>query len=276
METVHRDQSVAGLWVEDKMTRQSTHSLLRSLLTQLQDLFPNPLERGLLHDEVLIQSHTSRDLRTATDGTNLVVLNTVTGDKTDVFPADFSLQNHLILNHTIDRGSTGGALCHYKISKQYLWVVAWGFFHDVWNAVKTAAKKVKGNKWWNRIIQFSSVVNLNHGPFRSGAWGKSKQVYHKRYVDSNTTASARFREAATKTAAMCGKPTTNMDWDYWWQVLACLPSCVQAGPVCKFARWHSIEQCWNWYREELWFLREVLLTMDPLEAQKTLTVTPRK
>ena len=240
MEIVHRDQSVAHLWFQDKVTRQSTHALLRTLVTQLEDLFPKPLERGLLHSSVLIKGHDSKDLRTVMDGTNLVVVNTATREITNVFPGDFSLQNHLILNHTIDRGSTGGALCHFMMSKGYLWVVAWGFFHDVWNSIKGAATKVTGNKWWNKLIQFSSVVNLNHGPFRPGSWGKIKQVFHKRYVESNSIDSEGFRVAATKTAAMCGKPTTDIDFDHWWNVFSRLPSCMKAGPVCKFARWHSI------------------------------------
>lgn len=38
--------------------------------------------------------------------------------------------------------------------------------------------------------------------------------------------------------------------------------------MLKFARWLSIEDSWHYYRKEVWFLREVLLHMDPKETQK--------
>ena len=268
MEAIFRDQGVSELFVKDKMVRQATHALLRAVITQLEGLFPDPLARGKLSPDVRVQAHGSPADKTITEDGKLKVVNDRTGLKQDVFPHDFSLDNHLVLTHTVDRGSTGGALLFFMISQGYLWTVAWGFFHDMWNSIKNAAKKTANGKWWKTILQFASVANLNHGPFRSGAWGKSKQIFHKRYMESHTSDSLDFVEAAKKTAYLAGLDATDLDYDYWFNVMGRLPSCTEAGPVCKFARWHSIEQCWKYYRHEMWFLKEVLLSMDPQEAQK--------
>lgn len=47
-------------------------------------------------------------------------------------------------------------------------VWSWGPFHDQWNSIKMAI--------WRAVVRFSSVANINHGPFRSGCWGKGKQT----------------------------------------------------------------------------------------------------
>ena len=270
MDLIHRDQSVCSLYIEDKLTRQSTHGLLKSLVCQLEGLVPDPLVRGKLAPDVLVQAHTSAAMETTVDDSGeLMVTNASQHQQHPVFPETFNLSKLLVINHTIDRGSIGGALLHFMIKKGYLWCVTWGFFHDVWNTIKTAAKKTAGAKWWNMVVKFASVSNMNHGPFRSSAWGKGKQQAHRSWMETHTYKSPEFRAVAVQTAKLHGKTcTTEAEFLEWWQFMGRLPSCVSAGPVLKFARWHGIETCWNFMRPEMWMLREVLLHMNPQQAQR--------
>lgn len=146
-----------------------------------------------------------------------------------------------ISNHILDRGSTGSALCWFAQHKKLCWVWSWGPFHDQWNSIKQAAKRCRGGEIWRAIVRFSSVANINHGPFRSGCWGKGKQTALRNYMTKNTVHSERFRAAAQQQAALKGAPITNDDeYDSWWTFLNSLPSCHAAGPICKFARWPPI------------------------------------
>ena len=108
METIYRDQSVCELWKQDKIARGATHSLLRALITQVEELFPNPLLRGQLPAAVQVARHTSSEKTTIVGDTGLVVEDASTGERLPVFPAEFSLGDYLVLHHTVDRGSTGG------------------------------------------------------------------------------------------------------------------------------------------------------------------------
>ena len=46
----------------------------------------------------------------------------------------------------MDRGSTNGAVLFFLIALGYLQVVFWGTYHDVWNAIKTSARKAGPRK----------------------------------------------------------------------------------------------------------------------------------
>jgi hypothetical protein len=268
IEIVLRDQSVSELYILDKIERQASHQLLRAIVTQLEGLFPDPIRRSRLADTVRVGRLVNPDERRSRDAVGLpVIVNDSAGTSVPVFPPDFDLRSYLTVNNTIDRGSTGAALMAFVMTHGYLWTVYWGFFHDLWNSIKNAAKHVGG--FWNYLVKFSSICNINHGPFRSGAWGKTKQSAHKSYMDKTTVNTESFREAARKTAALLGKAcVTEDDYAYWYRYASRLPSCVAAGPVCKFARWMSIEECWLYYRSEMWFLKEVFQHMNPDEAQR--------
>ena len=53
-DSILRDQAVSDLYIADKMERQSSHCLLRGVVSQLEALFPNPLSRGKLALDVLV------------------------------------------------------------------------------------------------------------------------------------------------------------------------------------------------------------------------------
>ena len=149
--------------------------------------------------------------------------------------------------------------------------VFWGLFHDVWNAIKTSAKKMTVRKLWNWITKFAGLVNLNHGPFRSGAWGRATRAAHREWVQTHSTDTPVFREAAVLTARHLRKPCfTEQDYARWYAVVEKLPSCVAAGPIPKFARWGSIQQCWRWHRPEPWFLKPILRSMSVKTAAEAV------
>ena len=53
--------------------------------------------------------------------------------------------------------------------------------------------------------------------------------------------------------------STDAEYEELFRYASKLPSCCEAGPVLKFARWLSVNQCWKYYRSEVFFLRDVLL-----------------
>ena len=268
LELIYRDSKVAALFVEDRLTRQSSHSLLQTIVSQLEQLVPSPVTRGTLPAAVRVAPLQDVDecIVELSDHT-LCLVNRRTNRVVHVFPPDFSVKSLLVVNHVLDRGPTNCCMMAFAQQQGLLWVPHWGPFHDMWNAVKSAAKKVDAGGWWLQIMRFASVANLNHGPFRSGAWGKSKQNTLKTTLDTRTEYSDDFREAARRTAALLGSTAeSDLDFAFWWHKLGTLPSCHEAGPILKLARWMSIQECWDYYRSEIWLLRLVLCDISGQSA----------
>ena len=127
----------------------------------------------------------------------------------------------------------------------------------------------------DHCVRFAAVVNLNHGPFRSGAWGKAKQEAHAHWMSTHTVDSPDFLAAADKTATELPQHA-GQTYAFWWDFVNQLASCVEAGPVLKFARSMSIQEAWYYYRPQMWFLREILTQMNPtktMELIKTSTTS---
>ena len=196
MDVIMRDLSVTELFVQDNMARVATHALFRALATQMQGAVPDILPRSSLPDTVRIERSSDPDeSHVLLDGGILVRANTRTGSVVEVFPLGWSPASVFISSHVIDRGSTGSALLWFGHHARLLWTCAWGPFHDMWSSIKNAANKTGKGKWWKLIVRFSSICNLNHGPFRSGAWGKGKQTALTVYCETHThtAASSAFR-----------------------------------------------------------------------------------
>lgn len=268
MDVILRDIGISELFVQDKLQRQATFALLRTIVTQIEEVAQRPISRGRLPPDVRIAKLADQDEAQVqlSDGT-LCIVNRRTREVTPVFPAGFAVSNYLIINHVVDRGSTNVSLMSFAAHCGMLWSVTWGWFHDLWNSIKAACKGVAQGRWWLMVVRFASIANINHGPFRSGSWGKAKQTALTTYLACRTSESNDFQEAARMTAALHGRDCdSDEDFDYWFQFLSRLPSATSAGPICKFARWLSIQECWEFYRPEMWFLRELLLEMSPQQA----------
>ena len=151
-----RDQSVNELYIHDKLTRETTWSLLRCVWAQIQLITDVPLSESTLPDTLLIDPLTnSRQVLTHTaDG---LVITEAGADTRPVFPADFTCRMFMTMVHIIDRASVGVTMMHFMLSKGYAWFLAFGVLHDIWNGVKAGAKDVCGGKWWRKILQFVSV-----------------------------------------------------------------------------------------------------------------------
>ena len=54
----------------------------------------------------------------------------------------FTMPSHVLGNHVLDRGSVGASAVNFALHIGLLWSVWWGIFHDLWNSIKNAAKKV--------------------------------------------------------------------------------------------------------------------------------------
>ena len=54
LELLHRDQVVAELFVLDKVERQASHALLRTLVAQLEQVVDRPISRGTLPSSVRV------------------------------------------------------------------------------------------------------------------------------------------------------------------------------------------------------------------------------
>ena len=171
IELILGDRILTDLYIQDSLERQSAHSLLRALITAIEDVFPKPLSRATLPVGVLLQSATNvLEKRVKLRSGVVVWVHSETRVVRPVFPEHFTCKSVFICNHTIDRGSTGAALVHFAVSSGVLWSIFWGVFHDMWNSIKNAAKAADGGKVWGHI------ANINHGPLRSGQWRRLKDV----------------------------------------------------------------------------------------------------
>ena len=264
LDAIRRDVAITKLFIEDKLERAATHSMGRAVASQMASVFEMPMSKAILPPEVRIGALQDVDeRRVVLECGTAVVVNSRTESVEPVFPPNWSPRQHLFSNHTIDRGSTGAAWFYFAVHSGLLWSVHWGPYHDMWNAIKGSAKALKG--WWKSILQFAAISNQNHGPFRSGAWGRRKQETLTAYVASHTSRDAEFREAAVKQAVLSDRPIprTDAEFEAEWAMFGCIRSCCEAGPILKMARWMSIEECWDYYRKEIYLLRVVLAEMSP-------------
>ena len=178
MELILRGQAISELYAVNKATRKAAHGHAVGLFAQLEDLLgPGLAVRCRVPDSVLLRplAFGERYVRLASGV--LVIVNRAVGSAQRVFPPGYDPTVHTYINHTVDRGSVGSAVLALCSGTQgrLLWNVHWGVFHDGWNAVKKAAKDVPGESLWKQVVRFSSISNLNFGPFRSGTWGSEKQ-----------------------------------------------------------------------------------------------------
>ena len=186
MDLVLRDQAISELFAENKLARKAAYGAAIALFAQLEDLLgPGLGRRGRVPDGVLLRPLRFGEQYVRLAAGDLVVANRTEGTATRVFPPGYDPTGHTFINHTVDRGSIGTAVlavCSGGLGR-LLWNVHWGVFHDGWNAVKKAAKDVADGVLWKQVVRFSSISNLNFGPFRSGAWGSEKQEALTNLVD---------------------------------------------------------------------------------------------
>ena len=271
-----RDDHVAALFIEDRVTRRATLHLLKALVSQLEHAIgPDVLTRARA-DGAFLRPVKHGEHRSTVRGVD-VVKNEETGVIQRILPRHFDARQVLVLHNVVDRCSKNCAALNFLKAQNFAVVTSYGPLHDMWNSIKSAAKATASGRWWSAILKFVGVCNLNHGPFRSGAWGKAKQEALRDFTSTHTACDAAFRQAALKQQRLNGVDENSSDasFDEFWRFLCCLPSCVSAGPVCKFSRWMSIEQCWNFYRGEWHLLRVILEHLTPEAANASFEAAGR-
>ena len=267
---IWRDTHVAELFIEDRVTRRSTLHLLKTIAVQLEQLLgSDALARCRLPSNVHVRSVEPGERRVTVSGVDFIAS---TGNRTAqrVMPSDFDCRSLLVVHHVVDRCSTNCAGLHFLQAQNFAMIATFGALHDDWNACKTAAKRTDG--WWPEIIKFAAVANLSKGPFRSGAWGKALQQTLHEYVSTRTSEDSGFRAAVRRQQELDGGNPDASDAAFaqWWSTFSKLRSAHESGPACKFSRWCSIQDSWDFYKGDLYLLKEVLEHMTPEAATDSL------
>ena len=258
--------------MQDNIERHAAWSLLRSVNTSMEAVCgPDALKRSRLPDDLHISRVTHGARRLDQDGEAVIMTALPANKIRKVLPEDCSLAGRLIIHNVVDRHSTNVSGCSFMSSLPYLWCTSYGIFHDMWNSIRHASKAAKVGRAtnWDFVQKAAAVFNLNHGPFRSGVWGRQKQQVMSEHMQSHEPNDSRFRAAAMNQMPLDGREDcSDENFNVYWHKLACFPSVVSAGPACKFSRWMSINECWRFTRGEVWLVQLVLQEMggspDPM------------
>jgi len=227
----------------------------------MEQAVDNPISRSRLPDTVHVRRIQDRAIsRVVTEDGEVLLYDPRDDSLARVFPLNWSVFDLLLGNHTLDRGSVGASGANFMESHGYLNTFHPGRFHDDWNSIKNSAKKsTSSGIWWARIVEFASLCNMNHGPYRSSAWRRLKEMLLGKYLETHDVNSPDFRVTAEETAKIDGKIiSAPSEYVHYWRFMELLPSCHEAGPILKFARWMCISDCWQYYRREMWMLKAVL------------------
>ena len=262
-----RDRDLCDLYVQDSLERQSSHGNLRALGHSLELLLRRPITDSLIPDTCLIGPVPPYHTRVALRPGHIVLVDERTDAVRPVLPRDFRAEQVLSVSSTVDRGSVGSSLLHFGVSQNYCWFIHFGFFHDLWNSIRNAAKSVCRGVLWKYILKFLTIANMNHGPFRSGAWGKAKQSALKQWCATYGPDSPELLQLAPLLGESYGMPSYSRDDRLaLYRIMGKLPSCTGDGPLLKLARWFSIDEVWRFFPPELWGLKVVLPFMKDSDS----------
>ena len=277
MDDIFRDTVVADAFVQDELQREGAHCLLKTLYAQVGDIVKGGLSACVPPESLFISAFATVHERAWKDG-RLYCQATADGDRTVVIPDsmltvdDFKKQLKFI-NNTLDRCPTNSCMMNFCIFSASMCMTAyWGRFHDIWNSVKNSATKnmvlQDGSGrvvcLWTSVVRFSSIANINHGPFRSGCWGRGKQATVKRMEGSMSGRSAAVREVISAQCRLLGTPEPMTDESFeemFRDKVLLAPSAHAAGSILKFARWKSVSDNWDEHRRQIWYEKLILTEM---------------
>ena len=284
-------------FAEDKLEREASHTQVKTLFSAASDLFSDGLNKCRVPEDFIVGPLPKKTQRfVGESGSVMVKFDSVAvaGGSRDhppepVIPDAFRDLNHFkkhirLVNHVVDRSSVNVSSLNFLINGEgYLMGITYGLCHDLWNAIKGAAKKklvihadgkVSTLVVWRSVVLFASVANMNHGPFRSGVWGSGKQAALTRIGDTRGPECADIQLAAKRQAALLGQsePSSPDEFQSWFAELLRQRSCHEAGPILKFARWLSVDQVWQWYRPTIHLLRPVLEELAGTSEQLSVEI----
>jgi len=249
LEDCSRLDSLTTAWALGTLQRQSAHEQGKAVMSQIEDvtgLPPTAFEVPSWCNLRPTRSNEHRVLRQ--DGTTwLVDTSQEPVTAVCVLPRRALEHRWPLITHVIDRGSIGASSMYHMGSQGFLTIAFWDIFHGQWRSIKGVAKQIR---WlWSSILQVLPVCNMNHGPFRSRMWRRSKEAFLDRWLSENTVDSPFFVGALPRLAAETGHDQNSAEGrQQIFDSLSYTPTFRQAGPVMKLMRWMSIGDCWEWHR----------------------------
>ena len=102
-----RDSELTEAFVQDKLKRQTTFKLLKALVSQLESVVPEPMERSKIPDTVRIGKLLALDdiWRTSTDKDGPMIVDAAGEMPRPVLPIAFDCRQVLVINLQVDRES---------------------------------------------------------------------------------------------------------------------------------------------------------------------------
>ena len=274
MDDVFRDTAVADAFVQDKLMREGAHCLLKTFYAQVAEIVqgglsacvpPENFELGENRLKRVWDPDKRRMFWEDADGNTSVII------PDNMLTVEGFAKKLKLFTNTLDRCPTNSCMLNFCVFDQGMCLTAnWGRFHDIWNSVKNAGKKKIIDSTgavvciWTSVIRFSSIANINHGPFRSGCWGRGKQATVRKIEGSMNGRSAVVREAIIEQCRLLGipVPTTDEGFEEFFQTqLLLAASAHSAGSILKFARWKSVVDNWEEHRPQIWYEKVILSEM---------------
>ena len=85
------------------------------------------------------------------DGTARIV-NPGSGSVAPVCPASFSAESFFVINYVTGRGPTSLCAMSFSQPQNMWWSPTWGTYHDMWNAINTAANSVNSERRRGHVV----------------------------------------------------------------------------------------------------------------------------
>jgi hypothetical protein len=159
-----------------------------------------------------------------------------------------------------DQGSIGTAGLHFLVNfLGYFLVLLPDPNHRIWNDIKTACQRAT-RFWWKTLVSLTLVFNLNYGPFGKGHWFDKKKAFFEDWKDKASVNDALFQKYAPRIAEDndLPAPETPEQFHHLLELVKCMKSFVQKGPLVKMMRWFSWWVSAEFYKKELHAVKMIL------------------
>ena len=257
VEVIWEDDVCAGLWCEEKLVREATHTLMRDHIAQVEahlktadvdysvfDLPADIVIRPILHGESMHRLESGE----------LAILDEGKQEFTTCLSWEACERDVDIHINVTDRCSTNVCGLHHLMELQILMLTFFGWFHGQWNGLKRAARRCLNGKVWKAISQLTVFFNLPFGPFKKKVWFHTMREALQQLMATNTHLHARFQELLELIGRGYGYLDTSAVevQKAIWARVGCMRSNLNKGPILKLARWGSIRQVRDFKRQDVW------------------------
>ena len=117
IDTIIRDRELSNLWVNDRLEREAAWSLMRAVVSAMEQAVDNPISRSRLPDTVHVRRIQDRAIsRVVTEDGEVLLYDPRDDSLARVFPLNWSVFDLLLGNHTLDRGSVGASGANFMES----------------------------------------------------------------------------------------------------------------------------------------------------------------